>query len=152
MVRRNSQFSSDQISDCCDQKLYSSYFSIPRHQGFRSERGHRTASQRGYPFTIKGLIYGPTVASSGAHSAVNSNRTAMQRDNQHGNPATIRMRMRRCWGDEGRREGVARPELPQQRRRRPKGPHLAVTAAGNGSASPSRGPILWPAGMSPINK
>jgi hypothetical protein len=31
-------------------------------------------------------------------------------------------------------------------------PHLAVTAAGKGSASPSRGPILWPAGMSPINK
>ena len=41
---------------------------------------------------------------------------------------------------------------PGQRRRRPKGPHLAVTAAGKGSASPSRGPILWPAGMSPINK
>jgi hypothetical protein len=34
----------------------------------------------------------------------------------------------------------------------PEGPHLAVTAAGKGSASPSRGPILWPAGMSPINK
>jgi hypothetical protein len=28
--------------------------------------------------------------------------TALQRDNQDGNPATIRMRMRRCWGDEGR--------------------------------------------------
>jgi len=26
----------------------------------------------------------------------------MQRDNLDGNPATIRMRMRRCWGDEGR--------------------------------------------------
>jgi hypothetical protein len=26
----------------------------------------------------------------------------LQRDNQDGNPATIRMRMRRCWGDEGR--------------------------------------------------
>jgi hypothetical protein len=27
---------------------------------------------------------------------------AMRRDNQDENPATIRMRMRRCWGDEGR--------------------------------------------------
>ena len=26
----------------------------------------------------------------------------LRRDNQDGNPATIRMRMRRCWGDEGR--------------------------------------------------
>ncbi len=26
----------------------------------------------------------------------------VRRDNQDGNPATIRMRMRRCWGDEGR--------------------------------------------------
>src|SRR5216117_1943687 len=26
----------------------------------------------------------------------------IQRDNQDENPATIRMRMRRCWGDEGR--------------------------------------------------
>ena len=26
----------------------------------------------------------------------------LQRDNQDGNPATIRMRMRRCWDDEGR--------------------------------------------------
>ena len=26
----------------------------------------------------------------------------MRRDNQDENPATIRMRMRRCWGDEGR--------------------------------------------------
>ena len=29
-------------------------------------------------------------------------RPVLQRDNQDGNPATIRMRMRRCWGDEGR--------------------------------------------------
>jgi hypothetical protein len=28
--------------------------------------------------------------------------SAVRRDNQDGNPATIRMRMRRCWGDEGR--------------------------------------------------
>jgi hypothetical protein len=35
--------------------------------------------------------------------------------------------MLRCW------EGVARPELPQQRRGCLKGPHLAVTAAGQGS-------------------
>jgi hypothetical protein len=27
---------------------------------------------------------------------------AVRRDNQDGNPATIRMRMRRCRGDEGR--------------------------------------------------
>ncbi len=26
----------------------------------------------------------------------------VRRDNQDENPATIRMRMRRCWGDEGR--------------------------------------------------
>jgi hypothetical protein len=26
----------------------------------------------------------------------------LRRDNQDENPATIRMRMRRCWGDEGR--------------------------------------------------
>jgi hypothetical protein len=26
----------------------------------------------------------------------------IRRDNQDENPATIRMRMRRCWGDEGR--------------------------------------------------
>jgi transposase len=29
-------------------------------------------------------------------------RHGVRRDNQDGNPATIRMRMRRCWGDEGR--------------------------------------------------
>ena len=29
-------------------------------------------------------------------------RRQVRRDNQDGNPATIRMRMRRCWGDEGR--------------------------------------------------
>ena len=29
-------------------------------------------------------------------------RTKLRRDNQDGNPATIRMRMRRCRGDEGR--------------------------------------------------
>lgn len=29
-------------------------------------------------------------------------RPNLQRDNQDGNPATIRMRMRRCWSDEGR--------------------------------------------------
>ena len=28
----------------------------------------------------------------------------VRRDNQGENPATIRMRMRRCWGDEGRAE------------------------------------------------
>jgi hypothetical protein len=28
--------------------------------------------------------------------------SGMRRDNQDGKPATIRMRMRRCWGDEGR--------------------------------------------------
>ena len=27
---------------------------------------------------------------------------SLRRDNQDENPATIRMRMRRCWGDEGR--------------------------------------------------
>ena len=30
--------------------------------------------------------------------------TVVRRDNQGENPATIRMRMRRCWGDEGRAE------------------------------------------------
>jgi hypothetical protein len=45
-------------------------------KAFAPNGAHRTASQRAYPFTIKGLIYGPTVASSGADSAVNSNRTA----------------------------------------------------------------------------
>jgi hypothetical protein len=30
------------------------------------------------------------------------NCTLLWRDNQGENPATIRMRMRRCWGDEGR--------------------------------------------------
>ena len=29
-------------------------------------------------------------------------RRHVRRDNQDENPATIRMRMRRCWGDEGR--------------------------------------------------
>src|SRR5216684_8514513 len=29
-------------------------------------------------------------------------RSILRRDNQNENPATIRMRMRRCWGDEGR--------------------------------------------------
>jgi hypothetical protein len=29
-------------------------------------------------------------------------KAEVRRDNQDGNPATIRMRMRRCWGDEGR--------------------------------------------------
>jgi hypothetical protein len=29
-------------------------------------------------------------------------RGTVRRDNQDENPATIRMRMRRCWGDEGR--------------------------------------------------
>jgi hypothetical protein len=31
-----------------------------------------------------------------------ANLPPVRRDNQDGNPATIRMRMRRCWGDEGR--------------------------------------------------
>ena len=31
-------------------------------------------------------------------------RESLRRDNQGENPATIRMRMRRCWGDEGRAE------------------------------------------------
>jgi hypothetical protein len=30
------------------------------------------------------------------------NEAGLRRDNQDENPATIRMRMRRCWGDEGR--------------------------------------------------
>ena len=29
-------------------------------------------------------------------------KPVLRRDNQDENPATIRMRMRRCWGDEGR--------------------------------------------------
>src|ERR1035437_4424659 len=33
---------------------------------------------------------------------VSAEHGVVRRDNQDENPATIRMRMRRCWGDEGR--------------------------------------------------
>jgi hypothetical protein len=35
-------------------------------------------------------------------AALRINGLTVRRDNQDGNPATIRMRMRRCRGDEGR--------------------------------------------------
>jgi transposase len=77
------------------------------------------------------------------------NHVRVRRDNQDENPATIRMRCAAAGVTKGGRSPTG---VTPAAALTPEGPHLAVTAAGKESASPSRGPILWPAGMSPINK
>ena len=45
-------------------------------------------------------VFAPILGAAG--SAIDLKHGRMRRDNQDGNPATIRMRIRRCRGDEGR--------------------------------------------------
>jgi transposase len=58
--------------------------------------GKRTVIMRE---VVNGLMY---ILSTGCQWRAIPKDLPLRRDNQDENPATIRMRMRRCWGDEGR--------------------------------------------------
>ena len=49
-------------------------------------------------------IHGRLVQIVNITTMLSASQGRFWRDNQGENPATIRMRMRRCWGDEGRAE------------------------------------------------
>ena len=72
-----------------------------RHHG-EGEHHHRHVAMPAMPGSAL-VVIEPELVFRGLKTVLDRPPMAfVRRDNQDENPATIRMRMRRCWGDEGR--------------------------------------------------